>query len=100
MVKLVNGQMTPDKFGFTMPASNPPIDRPGGLIRDRTREGLHSLVDLYENGLVLPELHVLQVEEFVQALRNCKSGMRRGKAVVRPWGDANPVFTSNEEAHR
>ena len=46
MVKLVNGQMTPDKFGFTMPASNPPIDRPGGLIRDRTREGLHSLVDL------------------------------------------------------
>ena len=28
MTKLVNGQLTPNKFGFTMPASNPPIDRP------------------------------------------------------------------------
>lgn len=73
---------------------------PGGLIRDRTREGLEALVELWRQGLVLPELHVLPIEEFVQALADCRAGTRRGKAVVRLWDTTGPVSaTMQEEAH-
>lgn len=61
MAKLVNGAMTPDKFGFTMPVSNPPIDRPPYYFRN-----IESMTFVYETpteaaaallpeGLMLPE---------------------------------------------
>ncbi len=61
MANLVNGQMSPDKFGFTMPASNPPIDRPPYYFRN-----IESMTFVYETpteaaaallpeGLMLPE---------------------------------------------
>ncbi len=61
MTRLVNGQMTPEKFGFTMPVSNPPIDRPPYYFRN-----IESMTFVYETpteaaaailpeGLMLPE---------------------------------------------
>lgn len=73
---------------------------PGGLIRERTREGLEALVELWRQGLVLPELHVRPVDEFVQALADCRSGARRGKTVVRLWGATDPVFANTQEEAR
>lgn len=61
MTNTVNGRMTPARFGFTMPASNPPIDRPPYYFRN-----IESMSFVYETptdaaaallpeGLMLPE---------------------------------------------
>lgn len=61
MTNTVNGRFTPDRFGFTMPASNPPIDRPPYHFRN-----IESMTFVYDTpteaaaallpeGLMLPE---------------------------------------------
>lgn len=61
MTKLVSGNLSPNRFGFTMPVSNPPIDRPPYYFRN-----IESMTFVYETpteaaaailpeGLMLPE---------------------------------------------
>ncbi|WP_210317384.1 quinone oxidoreductase family protein [Oryzicola mucosus] len=71
---------------------------PGGLVRERTREGLETLIALYIDGLTLPELQVLPTDDFVEALSDCRSGTRRGKAVVRLWGEDKLAIASHGKA--
>ena len=70
---------------------------PGGLIRARTRDGLEALIGLCRQGLILPELTISAVDDFVQALAACKAGTRRGKAVVRLWDADEPISASDLE---